>query len=619
MAFPPVPTYPKALDSDYTLYLVHDTTESYLSADNSPWSQEIDILPVDADQAEIWPENGFATINGELLYYDSVDYDENEKVNKLKGCARQLGGDKTKFNRKGTSIRGFVVAEHHNQLATAIMKTQNFIGADFDERLGTLDWRIRNLNDLDVIFDDYSCPDVNFTWNIVENDPVLGIEAEYLIEITPPGSISSFRLDFGDGDFTTTELTGSHRFAVNARMDPVVRVSNDKCQIVQTPIERDNPAEPPPEIQEAFDFPVPEIPDFPDFTFVPCEVPEPDFNLPPLVTPCFSIEGQIGPLPSVISGPDINMVSNVTITANQPIQILHSQVTITGGDNIPSIIIIDPPIPPTIIIDPPIPPTIVIVPPNSNITVDMDFAQMPMMQVDWGAPPPMEVAMTFARQVKTPQKFAVDPSLVSEFGEEFADLFEVNQSMQVEYEAAGIPSEIKVILPDDPVVRLDASSLNDKKITIDATSVNLPDSIVIHGPESPIPNSIVFDVSDLNDAIERLQNVQIKLDSSVPNSIQVEMSKDIPDVILVEMPKPIPERIVVESNIPDKIILEGPVGIPLLLPDNFALPVVFPEKMPQIELVYKGNPIEFKISMDEVMTKDEDGSNCVKIVPCRPS
>jgi len=94
------------------------------------------------------------------------------------------------------------------------------------------------------------------------------------------------------------------------------------------------------------------------------------------------------------------------------------------------------------------------------------------------------------------------------------------------------------------------------------------------------------------------------------------MEKEIPKTILVEIPNPIPDRIVIESNIPDKIILEGPAGIPLLLPDEFVLPVKFPDKMPEVELVWRGSPIEVKITMDQIMNKEADGKNCVMIVPC---
>lgn len=618
MAFPPVPVYPHAIDSDHTLYLVFNTTETRLAADNSPWAQEIEVVPVAPDKADIWAENGFGNIEGELFYYDDVALNGYGKVVKLKGCARQVGGDKTKFNKKGTWIRSYVVAEHHNQLVDAILKTQDFIGRNFDPRQQTLDWRIRNLQALQVIFDDYSCPDINFTFNIIEDDPVGGVLAEYLIEITPPGSISSFRLDFGDGDFTTTTLEGEHRYALNARIDPVVRVSNDKCQIIQTPIERSNPAEPPPDISRDFDIPIPEVPEFPDFTFVPCEVPEPDINVPPLVVPCISLEGQIGPLPSVIVGPNINLVSNVTITSNNPINITQSVVQIIGGENIPNIIIIDPPIPPTIIIDPPIPPTIVIVPPQSNITIDLDITDMPRLEVDWGTPPEMEVALTLAKQVKTPALFATDPEMVSQFGEEFADLFEMNKTMKVEYESVGIPTEIRVIMPEDVTVKLDTSDLDEKKIRIDATGVNIPTDIRIYGPDSPIPNSIKLDGSNLPEQFDLVYRGEaIPIDaSSLPRSIKLEMEKDIPHTILVEMPKPIPEKIVIESNIPDTITLIGPTSIPISIPENVFLPVKFPDKMPEVEMVWRGNPIEVKITMDEITKKDADGKNCVMIVPC---
>ncbi len=81
--FPPSSVFPTGIDSNRTLYLVHNTTESALAADNEPWSDTIDIVPVDADSPEIWAENGFGTINGELFYYDAVGKDSNGKINQL--------------------------------------------------------------------------------------------------------------------------------------------------------------------------------------------------------------------------------------------------------------------------------------------------------------------------------------------------------------------------------------------------------------------------------------------------------------------------------------------------------------------------------------------------------
>src|SRR5581483_1984071 len=119
--FPPVPVYPAGYDDDRTLYLVYNTSETVTTADNAPWSEEIPIKPVAFDADEIWATNGFANIDGELFYYDSVGFDNNGKINKLKRCARNLGGTHTHFNPQGSEVRGFVIAEHHNQIVEAIL------------------------------------------------------------------------------------------------------------------------------------------------------------------------------------------------------------------------------------------------------------------------------------------------------------------------------------------------------------------------------------------------------------------------------------------------------------------------------------------------------------------
>lgn len=619
MAFPPLPVYPDAIDSDYTLYLVHNTTETRITVDNSAWAQEIEIVPVADTKTDIWSDNGFANIDGELLYYDDVERNSYGKVIKLKKCSRQLGGSSTKFNPKGTWIRSYVVAEHHNQIANAILKAEDFIGYNFDPRPETLDWRIRNLEELEIIFDDFDCPDIVFTWNIVENSPVTGIVASYAIEINP-GWNNEFRLDFGDGNFTTTELTGTHTYSVNAKVDPVITVTNEKCQVLQTPVERIHASEPPVQIDTVFEIPIPEIPDIPDFIYVPVEVPEADVQLPPMVFPCVSIEGQLGPIPSVITGPDINLPSQVTITGpDNPIQVLHSKIEITGGPiNVPPVILIDPPIPPTVIIDPPIPPTIVIVPPQSQITLELEATELPRLEVDWGRPPEMEVALTLARRVQTPALMNRDTELVKEFGEEFADLFEASTSMSVQYESVGIPEEIRVIFPDVPDIKFNTDNFP-TTIKVDFEEVKIPTEIQIFGPETPIPTSIRFDASEVPESVDLIYKGQpIPIDiTGFPKSISVELSEKIPDSILIEMPQPIPEKIILQSELPDRIVLDAPKSIMLEIPENIGIPVIFPEKMPELEVVYKGSPIELKITMDQIMSQQADGKNCVMIVPCQ--
>lgn len=85
--FPPTPAYPKNYDSDYTLFLVYNTSETITTEENAPWSDEIAIKPVASDQDEQWATNGFANIDGELFYYDTVEYNAFGKINKLKRCA----------------------------------------------------------------------------------------------------------------------------------------------------------------------------------------------------------------------------------------------------------------------------------------------------------------------------------------------------------------------------------------------------------------------------------------------------------------------------------------------------------------------------------------------------
>lgn len=602
MAFPPVPLYPSDIDTDYTLFLVYNTTETKICVENPAWSQEIEIIPVKEDEAEIWADNGFGNIAGELFYYDSVEKNEDGKVYKLKDCARNLGGEQTRWNQKGTWVRSYVVAEHHNQLVDSILKMQDFTGINFDTRKQTLDWRIRNLEALEVIFDDFACPDVNFTFNTEEVSNEAGILATYSVDIDGTITATTFRLDFGDGEFTTTELEGTHRYAINARIDPVVTVSNDKCQIIQTPIERDNPAEPPPAVIDEFEVPFPDFPPVPDFTFIPCEVPEPDLNFPPLVLPC-PPEQNI----SIILG-DVIVPSQVTTT---DIGTIPSIITV----DIPDIIVIDPPIPPTIIIDPPIPPTIVIVPPESEITFSLNAADLPPIQVDWGVPPEQVVQMTMVRSAQTSQMLSAQDLESNQFGTEFADLFQAQGQTKVQYEEVEFPSEIQIVCPEIPKIEIDNSKLP-RSIKFDTSEANIPTDIKIHGPDSPIPNSINLVGEDIPDEIElvwRGDPIELKLSTEIPTSIKIEMEHPIPEKIVVE----VPEIKIDASEIPRTITINGPKTIELVIPENIGIPVTFPETMPQIEMVYKGSPVEVKISMDEIMASDEEGKYpCVMMVPC---
>jgi len=303
MSFPPIPVYPLAIDSDETLFLVYNTSEARLTSNNLPWSQEIAIEPVGSDEEEIWADNGFANISGELFYYDSVGKNSDGKVVALKRCGRNLGGKNTQFNSVGTWVRGFIIAEHHNQLVQAILNIENFIGTNDDNNLESLDYKIRNLDGLPACEDDHLCPDVSLDFEVIKEstDGCTGTTVSF--DLTINGFFKKFQIDFGDGNSTTSLQSGTHNYAPNSVIDPIVTVTNDNCQVIQTGILRTNPKEPSTKVTvDTFSINVPEPPDFPPIVIPNTITPETTLTLPQIIFPCELGIGPIGPLqiPSII-------------------------------------------------------------------------------------------------------------------------------------------------------------------------------------------------------------------------------------------------------------------------------------------------------------------------------
>lgn len=365
---PPLSSYPLAIDDDYTLLLVYNTSEAALTEDSEPWGEEIVIEP--AENNEIWGENGFANIDGELFYYDAVEKNDDDKIYKLKRCARNLAGTQTKFNAAGTMVRGFVVAEHHNTLVDAIVKVEKFIGYNFTDDEETLDWRIRNLREIPIIFDDFGCPDVNFTFNIISTNPSSGTLARYKVQVV--GDFNQFTLNFGDGTSTVSLEEGEHQYAPNAKIDPFITLTNDRCTIVQTALARDSSDRPTADVAvQEFLFPVlppviiPTIPAFPNIDITT------DVNFPPNLFPCLTFPN-IGPIsiPSVIIiEPSIDIPSFIGVGD------LNIPSLITVIDDIPDIIITDSNVPDFIFVLDDVPDTVDVVddiPDTIDISGDID-------------------------------------------------------------------------------------------------------------------------------------------------------------------------------------------------------------------------------------------------------
>lgn len=630
--FPPQPVFPQAIDSDYTLYVVYNTTESHISVDNEPWAEEIAIHPIPVGDPEVWADNGFGNIAGELFYYDAVGKTQDGRVNLLKRCARNLGGSQTQYNVAGTEIRSFVIAEHHNQLAEAVIKIEDFVGINFDPRLATLDYRIRHLQATPVIWDDFTCPDVTLDFQILSTDPVTGTLARFNVIID--GSYNSYRLDFGDGEYTTSDHSGLHRYAPNATIDPVVTVGNNKCQIIETYIERTNPNEPAvPDSTTPFDIPIPEFTQPPTLVVPSISLPQQTFEFPPIVFPCIDITPfpgvniSIGPIdiqvPSVISFTPLNIPSIINIT---PIDI-PSVIDITPI-NIPSeISFVNPPDfspigfgPAPVIAPIAFGPPPIISPIDINITVTIDGGGIPscismcsmpsMIAVDWGTPPTLNVAFVHQLGAQKSKRYSQeDLDMMKELGDDYRDFFPDVEAFEVEYNSIGIPSEIKIVPPEFPQIKIQHDLPQEIRV-VQGTDLDLNGTIRILPPDFSIPTEIQV-VSTLPKSIS--------LVSDIPSVIKVE--HDIPNKIVIESITEIPDKIIVEHDIPDQIKVVGcPDTIELVFPQESIKLTI--DKDLEVPMVYRGAPIEtvVKIEMPKEWTTNPDDGDLPRfhIIPAPP-
>ena len=302
----PRPVYPIKIDSNYTLFSVRNSSQTVLDKDLEKSEDFINIVPQMANISDIWPENGFVTIEDELIYYDAVELDDNGKVNVLKDCIRGVEGTPQSY-LAGTNIASNVVAQTHNQLVDAVMAIQSAIGDINDVLKGQPDKKnllpqaktrsLAKKSEFDFAFTaslnqsltsmmgccgnagDDVCPDIEFEFNNIETT------AEYCIRIF--GNYNSFTIDFGDGITENTQLSGVHQYVIPGPYNPTVTVEATNCTIVQSPTPANefgdcvdvlNPAVP-------FVVRIPEVAPFPEFIAPKQICPGPLMNLPPILLP----------------------------------------------------------------------------------------------------------------------------------------------------------------------------------------------------------------------------------------------------------------------------------------------------------------------------------------------
>jgi hypothetical protein len=661
--FPPVPLYPETVDNDYTLFLVHNTVETVITADNSAWAEEIVIKPVSPSKDEIWSDNGFATISGELLYYNSVERNANSRVVKLKECVRNLSGDKTHFNPSGVDIRSFVLAEHHNQIAQAIIQIEQWLGAIDCDDTDTLNCCIEEL-DVPDCEEDGGCVDVSFDTKIESEDECEGTVLSYQLSLQ--GNYDYFRLTFGDGTFTTVPDSGTKTYAPGMKIDPVVTVRNDLCEVMVTGVQRDEVDEPDtPILQEDITIPI-VTPSIPDFTVPVIEIPTPDISIPPIVTPCIDLEPidiSVGPIsigdiniPSVISLivpsiPNISLIvpliPNISLIVPEIPNIslivpdIPNPITIIGPDfpipssislivpeipnislvvpNIPNISLIVPDIPTLIsIIGVTIPSIISVIDTIPSIISVIDtipevisvidnLADISLIvptidpiSVDWGEPPTLSCTVA----IECPDNCSTPPGILMRGMEEDLGAIPL-ANLEVDYEFAGIPSKIIVEPPDIPAIEIDSSDMP-KKIKLDAP--DLPSTINVMGM-MPMPSEINVNMPS------KLPSLKVDA-SALPQSISINWG-DVPSQINISAPD-LPTTISIVHDIPSTISIEGLVDTISVegFPDHIPVRLENPE-----DLVFRVEPIEVKITIDtdKLITQDEAGQHCFALVPCQSS
>ena len=188
--------------------------------------------------------------------------------------------------------------------------------------------------------------------------------------------------------------------------------------------------------------------------------------------------------------------------------------------------------------------------------------------------------------------------------DEFRDGFQA-QSEDITSNDLGIPSEIRLIAPSIPDIRI----LHDLPVFIDVRGNSIPTLIELRS-FTPIPQEIKV-LHNLPDVIE------LKA-TDVPKTIFLK-NLDIPDFIELRMAADMPRTLQLELiGLPESIQLVGaPTAIQLVGNIPTTIQLVMPEK-PEIEMVYRGDPINVKIQLDmNKLLGENDDAQCVAIVPCQ--
>lgn len=215
--------FPEELDNDKTLFKVYNNSESILEEIIDDMTTNIKIKPREWNENEIWSdESGIININGELIYYGDVIYENNinnndKRIIGFTNIIRGVDGTKIENHEINESVRGYVLAQHHNILASAIMGIEKLIGINNSDDINSLDYQINTIINSNLEEDDFGAPTAYFWGNELDDG---GIKFNINIQ----GAYEKFQFEAKDGLIFTNELNPVIAKEDNNNLNPKLKI-----------------------------------------------------------------------------------------------------------------------------------------------------------------------------------------------------------------------------------------------------------------------------------------------------------------------------------------------------------------------------------------------------------
>ena len=228
--------------------------------------------------------------------------------------------------------------------------------------------------------------------------------------------------------------------------------------------------------------------------------------------------------------------------------------------------------------------------------------EIPDIIVDWGKVPTINVNVTCnCCPSSSSGGGAFTRNRPLDLDDDFIDDFENDPVLGLELDSnsIGIPSEIQIIAPEFPDIRIKHDIPNFISLISD-----LPTKIELFQN-----NPIVHEFTIINDSLPSKIEV---VATNLPTSIRLD-SSELPNFISLLVPT-LPDIKIDASGIPDSIRVVGiPDVINVNMPSEIKARLELPENL-EIPLVYKGGPVPVQFDSSNLL--GDDDRPCFALVPC---